>query len=155
MKFKLIILFFCLTGIEMQAHGGHLATFKYSIQAEEIILEFKIENEVLDHFKIEKDCPNFQTATAICLVNHIKENVSFEINNDSVSFELINSKKDKRFFFLVLKAKGDFSNCENIKINNQCFLKYDQRFENRIIIQKGEELKSYRMSKKHQEINIL
>lgn len=155
MKLNLIILlsiFYC-TGI--LAHGGHMATFSYQFESGQIILEFKIEKSVLEHFDLQDECEHFETATAMCLTRYINENAFLKINHQAVAFELQSSKQDKHFFSIRMIAKSDFSNYENLTVENECFLEYDRKFENRIIIQKQASTKSYRLDRKNKKIQLI
>ena len=148
----LALLNFCASA--MMAHGGHMATFKYQITSDQIVLEFNIENEVLDHFDLEKSCENYKVTTALCLLQYINKNAILKIEEEQVTFELLSSQKGEHFFTLKMIAKGDFSESQTIWIKNTCFLKFDRRFENRIMIQKEDFEKSYRLNRKNKKLTI-
>ena len=154
MKLKLIILLIVSWSIDMMAHGGHMATFNYQLASNNIILEFTIENAVLNHFPLNDACENYQIATAMCIMQYINKNTSLKINGNKIDFELLSSKQDERLFRIKMIARGDFSACESLSIENACFLEYDRKFENRIIVQKSDFRKSYRLNHKHKALNI-
>ena len=110
------------------AHGGHTAVYSYQIEAESILLEFRIESSVLQHFDLKSKCEAYETATAWCLAQYIEANSSLRINEEVVRFELVSSRKDEDFFIISMRATGDFSNSAHIQLNNECFLEYDFSF---------------------------
>lgn len=155
MKLKFTLLYFLfLYSIEILAHGGHMATFKYQMDGNQISLEFKIEKSIFEHFDLKNKCENFQTATALCLTNYINANTGFKINDEKIAFELQGAKKDHDFFVIEMIAAGKFAEYDHLTISNQCFIEFDRKFENRIIILKNNEIKSYRLNRKNTELNI-
>jgi len=154
MKIKLTLLLMMFGVLDLLGHGGHMATFKYDIASNNIILEFKIENSILHHFDLEEDCENYKTATAMCLVQYINKKTQLKMDGNKVIFELQSSQKGKDFFTIKMSAQGDFSSYQNLSIGNECFLEFDRKFENRIIVQKDDSIKSYRLNRKHKEITI-
>ena len=154
MNWILSFLLICSWSIDVAAHGGHMATFKYEIAPTAIDLEFKIESGVLEHFKLEEECENYQAATAMCLMQYIREHSFLMHNGTEVAFELQGSSQNEHYQIIHLTAKGNFTNSDQFIIGNECFLEYDSEFENRIIIQKGDFNKSYRLDHHHTELKI-
>lgn len=140
--------------MDVAAHGGHMATFKYEITPTAIDLEFKIESGVLEHFQLEEECENYQAATAICLMQYIREHSFLTCNGTEVEFQLQGSSENEHYLIIHLTARGDYSNSDRLTVGNECFLEYDSEFENRIIIQKGDFHKSYRLDHRHTELKI-
>lgn len=154
MKLNLILLLLLFGVNDVSGHGGHMATFKYDITSQNIILEFKIENSILQHFDLKDDCENYETATAICLVQYINKKSSLKLDDKTINFELQSSQKDKDFYIIKMKAKGDFNSHQNLSLANECFLEFDRKFENRIIIQKNDSIKSYRLDRRNKKLTI-
>lgn len=154
MNWKLSLLLFVFFNTDVMAHGGHMATYKYQIESSLILLEFKIESGVLDHFSLDETCENYQSTTALCLVQYLQENTRLSVNGSEVAFELQSSRQDEDHFIIQMVARGDFSASGRLLISNSCFLEYDPEFENRIIVQKEDFAKSYRLDDQHQALKI-
>lgn len=150
-----IAIILVLSSLNLKAHGGHIAVFKYQVGPNSIELEFQIENSVLEHFDLEKQCKSYETATALCLFRYIKAKTFLKLNNDEIRFELEGSRQDEGFFSIKMRAEGNFLNCENIILDNKCFLEFDRSFENRIIIQRKGTVKSYLLNRKNTDLAIM
>lgn len=153
MKFKLFLLII-LGHLQLMAHGGHVAEYKYSIKGQEILLEFSIESGVLDHFSLEKKYPHYEAAKAICLVQYINENSSLRLNEHTLTFELLSAKEEAGYFTIMLIARFDFMGTEQLRVENGCFIEFDRKFENRIILQRDNTVNSYRLNRKKKHLLI-
>ena len=151
----IIVTLFLLIGCQnLMAHGGHSAIFKYQINPNFIELEFQIESIVLDHFDLEKNCESYDIATAWCIGQYINSKNKIIFNNSKIDFELVSSKRGENYFSVKMIAKGDFSNFQNLTLRNKCFFEFDKKFENRVIIQNSEGVKSYLLNRKNTDIEI-
>ena len=156
MSLKLLLLpFFLFPGFEMMTHGGHMASFKYQFEEDQVSLEFRIEHSILDHFDMSERCENFEVATALCLANYINEKLQFNLGGDQLNFELQGAQKDQDFFVLNMKAQAKIPQSTNLLIENECFIEFDRKFANRIIIAGKKETTSYRLNRKNKRLDLV
>ena len=153
MKLLLLGCYYLLSGT-LIAHGDHSASYHYTFADETLHLEFRIERSNLEHFKFDRQCENFSTATAFCLAHYLEEHIVFELNQEVVDFGLESSITDNDYFILNMSAAIKEGEVDQIKIANSCFLEFDQEFENQIIIEKKGGIKSYRLDHANQSFSI-
>ncbi|MEL6673335.1 MAG: hypothetical protein AAFR61_14120 [Bacteroidota bacterium] len=151
---SLIWFFLGLLPTGVFAHGGHMATFSYQLTDTYIVLDFRIEQEIIEHLGLDKSCASYQQTSALCLTKYIQEKVDFQLNDCEVAFALEEARVAKGIFHLKLMARGDFSQAGTLELKNTCFFSYDKKFENRVIVQKGAFAKSYRLSASHPQIKL-
>ncbi len=135
-------------------HGGHVATFSYQIESEHILLEFQIESDVLNHFDLTDACPNYKSARAYCISQYINAHQKFTLDQENIEFELVSSKSNRNTFIVKMIAHVEVLEDQNMLIQNDCFISFDRRFENRIIIRRKNAVRSYLLDHQHQTIHF-
>lgn len=150
----LLFSFSLLNNPSIWTHGGHMATYHYHWQEDHIALEFQIEQSVLAHVDLTDVCDNYASATALCLSNYIQSHSQLSYQGKAIVFDLDGAKKTRDLYVIDMIAMGHFPQQDSLELSNRCFLEYDPEFENRIIIQRNHETRSYRLDAEHSHLII-
>ena len=143
---KLLLILLCFPFIGFGApvfHVGELAEYYISQEGKMITMKVVLEKAEILNLDFKSDC-DVKKTTAFCLSNYILENITVEINNRLILFELGDSYTEYGHLVLLLTGKFKDKNVTSINIRNDCFYEFYNGYRNRIILNIGNFKSSYK-----------
>ena len=127
------LLVFLMLTLTAHFHVGELA--EYYISQEGHSLQMKVVLEKADMFSLDfkPNCDVLKT-TALCVSNHISDNLRVEVNNKLLQIELGDSYTEHDHLILLFTGELLDVKVKSLSIKNNCFYKFYDDYRNRIIL---------------------
>lgn len=135
-------------------HGDHIAEYVYTFDGEEVELSFRIETAALQHIDMQQSCDNYKQMQALCLANYVQAHSALVTGGNKLLFELESAHTEQDYYIVTLIAWSPAGFSDTLNIQNNCFLEFDSSFQNRIILTRNDETKSYRLDSEHQALTL-
>lgn len=135
------------------SHVEHTAIYTYTQKNDQLNLKFLIDFAELKSFPLDPDC-NLENMTAFCVAKYIAANTKVLINSQKVAFSLNSSKIENEHLIIHLESDHKVGLIKSINVKNYCFLEFEEKFKNRVIIFTPQIQDFYLLDKDRTEIKI-
>ena len=129
---RTLLAFFMLT-LTTHYHVGEFAEYYISQEGSSIQMKVVLEKGEILSLDFKPDCDVLKT-TALCLSKHISDNLTVEVNNKLLLFELGNSYTENDHLILFFTGELLDEKVKSLNIKNNCFYKFYEDYRNRIIL---------------------
>ena len=92
-----------------------------------------LEKDEILSLNFKPNCDVHKT-TALCVSNHISDNLRVEVNNKLLQFELGDSYTEHDHLILLFTGELLDEKVKSLSIKNNCFYKFYDDYRNRIIL---------------------
>lgn len=134
-------------------HVEHTAIYTYTQENDRLNLKFLIDFAELKSFPLDPDC-KLEDMTAFCVAKYIRTNTNVLVNNQKVVFSLSSSKIEDEHLIIHLESDRQIGLIETISVNNHCFLEFEEKFKNRVVVFTPQIQDFYLLDKDRTEMKI-
>ena len=134
-------------------HVGELAEYYISQEGSSLQMKVVLEKGDILSLDFKPDCDVLKT-TALCVSNHISDNLRVEVNNTLLQFELGDSYTENDHLILSFAGELLDEKVKSVNIKNHCFYKFHNDYRNRIILDVDRFLGSYLLTAENNYIYL-
>jgi len=149
---RTLLAFFMLT-LTTHYHVGELAEYYISQEGSSIQMKVVLEKGDILNLDFKPDCDVLKT-TALCVSKHISDNLTVEVNNKLLLFELGNSYTENDHLILFFTGELLDEKVKSLNIKNNCFYKFYEDYRNRIILDVDRFQSSYMLTAENNYIYL-
>ena len=127
------LLAFLMLTLTTHFHVGELAEYYISQEGSSIQMKVVLEKGDILSLDFKPDCDVLKT-TSLCVSKHISDNLTVEVNNKLLLFELGHSYMENDHLILFFTGELLDEKVKSVNIINNCFYKFYDDYRNRIIL---------------------
>jgi hypothetical protein len=147
------LLAFLMLTLTTHFHVGELAEYYISQEGSSIQMKVVLEKGDILSLDFKPDCDVLKT-TALCVSKHISVNLTVEVNNKLLLFELGDSYTENDHLILFFTGELLDEKVKSVNIKNNCFYKFHNDYRNRIILDVDRFLGSYMLTAENNYIYL-
>ena len=144
---------FIMLTLTTNFHVGELAEYYISQEGSSLQMKVVLEKADIISLDFNPDCDVLKT-TALCISNHISENLTLEVNNKLLQLELGDSYTEDDHLILFFTGELLDENVKSLNIKNNCFYKFYDDYRNRIILDLDGFQSSYMLTAEKNSISL-
>ncbi len=134
-------------------HVGQLAEYHIYQENDKIHMKVVLEKDEMLRLNFKSKCDT-QNMTVFCVSNYILDNLTIEINNTLVKFELGDSYTENGHLIIYLAGELKQEKVTKVKLKTNCFYEFYPNYRNRIIFDMGYFQNSYLLTKANNTISF-
>jgi hypothetical protein len=148
---KTLIAFIILTSTNF--HVGELAEYYISQDGSSLQMKVVLEKSDILSLDFKPECDVLKT-TALCVSNHISDNLTLQVNDEILRLELGDSYTEHDHLLLFFTATLLDEKVKSVSIENNCFYTFYKDYRNRIILDVGGFQSSYMLTAEKNSIHL-
>ena len=150
----LLIFIGLLSSFLTSYHGGHSAEYHFSVENDRLLMHFSIDRHELTHYTLDEEC-DLNAMLAFCTAQYVLRHSSVHVNGTEVKLAFSASKVEKGHLLILFEGSLPDTALQEIKIWNECFLAFEPKFKNRVVVGIGAVDAAYRLDGGRKEVEVI